>query len=213
MKLPSPSFSATQQPPCSAQRQFRPIAGSARHLQVWSCSRMLMLHRLASMPALLLPSFMFGPSPLRCQRLLRPLLPSTSPSQHLTVSVQADRLPRVIRVTFTAYIRRIYVPTFRMVSGFECCGPLAQMRPPLSAGCSSDRSFAYSFLQIPPRGGHPCCSASPHFSQTCPSRSFFARPLQLITSHERRLETCILRKAPGAGLNSVRAAERLSPIH
>ena len=73
---------------------------------------------------------------------------------------QADRLPRVIRVTLTAYIPWIYVPTFRMVSGFECCGPLAQMRPPLSAGCSSDRSFAYSFLQIPPRGGHPCCSAS-----------------------------------------------------
>jgi hypothetical protein len=124
---------------------------------------------------------------------------------------QADRLPRVIRVTFTAYIRRIYVPTFRMVSGFECCGPLAQMRPPLSAGCSSDRSFAYSFLQIPPRGGHPCCSASPHFSQTCPSRSFFVRPLQLITSHERRLETCILRKVPGAGLNSSRAANAFRP--
>ena len=73
---------------------------------------------------------------------------------------QADRLPRVIRVTFTAYIPWIYVPTFRMVSGFEFRGPLAQMEPPLSAGCSSDRSFAYSFLQIPPRGGHPCCSAS-----------------------------------------------------
>jgi len=47
-----------------------------------------------------------------------------------------------------------------MVSGFEFHGPLAQMGPPISAGCSSDRSFAYSFLQIPPRGGHPCCSAS-----------------------------------------------------
>jgi len=73
---------------------------------------------------------------------------------------QVDRLPRVIRVTFTAYIRRIYVPIFWMVSGFEPCGPLAQMGPPLSACCSSDRSFAYSFLQIPPRDRHPCCSAS-----------------------------------------------------
>ena len=33
-------------------------------------------------------------------------------------------------MTFTAYIRRIYVPTFRMVSGFESFGPLAQMGPP-----------------------------------------------------------------------------------
>ena len=88
---------------------------------------------------------------------------------------QADRLPRVIRVTFTAYIRRIYVPTFRMVSGFEFRGPLAQMGPPLSAGCSSDRSFAYSFLQIPPRDGHPCCSASSSHHQglqrTCTAKS------------------------------------------
>ena len=25
--------------------------------------------------------------------------------------------------------------------------------------CSSDQGFAYSFLQIPPHDGHPCCSA------------------------------------------------------
>ena len=25
--------------------------------------------------------------------------------------------------------------------------------------CSSDQEFAYSFLQIPPHDGHPCCSA------------------------------------------------------
>ena len=88
---------------------------------------------------------------------------------------QADRLPRVIRVTFTAYIRRIYVPTFRMVSGFEFHGPLAQMGPPISAGCSSGRRFAYSFLQIPPRDGHPCCSASSSHHQglqrTCTAKS------------------------------------------
>jgi hypothetical protein len=43
---------------------------------------------------------------------------------------QADRLPRAIRATFPAYTGRIYVPIFRMVSGFECPCPLAQMRPP-----------------------------------------------------------------------------------
>lgn len=57
--------------------------------------------------------------------------------------------PRVIGVTFIAYICRIYVLTFRIVSGFESLCPLAQMSQPISAGCSSDRSFAYSFLQIP----------------------------------------------------------------
>ena len=137
------------------------MAGSAHHLREWPYSRTLLLHRPASRSALLLPCFMFSPSPLRFQHtttsaaICRPIpapYDADSPSQD-------DRLPRVIRATFTAYIRRIYVPTFRMVSGFEFHGPLAQMGPPLSAGCSSDRSFAYSFLQIPPRDGHPCCSA------------------------------------------------------
>ena len=32
--------------------------------------------------------------------------------------------------------------------------------PSLICGsCPSGQGFAYSFLQIPPRGGHPCCSA------------------------------------------------------
>ncbi len=163
ISLPSPSFSATQQPPCEYSAPEQPKAGSARLPLSWPYLRMLLRHRLASRSALLLPCFMFGPSPLRfraatttsaaiCQPIPTPYGVS-SPRQ-------ANRLPRVIRATFTAYIRRIYVPTFRMVSGFECCGPLAQMGPPISAGCSSDRSFAYSFLQIPPHDGHPCCSAS-----------------------------------------------------
>jgi len=54
-------------------------------------------------------------------------------------------------------------------------------------------------------------TASAHFSQSCPSRSFFARPLQLITSHERRLETCILRKTSAVGLHSSRAANAFRP--
>jgi hypothetical protein len=88
---------------------------------------------------------------------------------------QADRLPRVIRATFPAYTRPIYVLTFRMVSGFESCGPLAQVSPPLFASCTSGRRFAYSFLQIPPRDGHPCCSASSSHHQglqrTCTAKS------------------------------------------
>ena len=40
---------------------------------------------------------------------------------------QDDRSPRVTRVTFIPYTRRINFHTFRMVWGFESLGPLAQM--------------------------------------------------------------------------------------
>jgi len=40
---------------------------------------------------------------------------------------QVDRPPRVMRVTFIPYTRRIYFHIFRMVSGFEFHCPLAQM--------------------------------------------------------------------------------------
>jgi len=101
---------------------------------------------------------------------------------------QNDRLPRVIRATFPACARRIYILTFRMVSGFECCGPLAQVRPPQFASCTSGRRFAFSFLQIPPRDGHPCCSASSSHRQglqrTLTAKST-KRPLQPIRSRLR----------------------------
>jgi hypothetical protein len=50
-----------------------------------------------------------------CERLIRPLLPSAShfPTPYgVSTTRQADRLPRVRRVTFPAYTRRIYVPTY-----------------------------------------------------------------------------------------------------
>lgn len=74
---------------------------------------------------------------------------------------QTGRSPRVMRVTFLPYTRRIYNPTlpddYRALKisafspGWDClvCG-----------FCSSGREFACSFLQIPPRGGHPCRPAS-----------------------------------------------------
>jgi len=40
---------------------------------------------------------------------------------------QMERPPRVIRVTFIPYTRRIYFHIFRMVLGFEYLCPLAQM--------------------------------------------------------------------------------------
>jgi hypothetical protein len=39
--------------------------------------------------------------------------------------------------------------------------------PPLSASCSSDQRFAYGFLQIPPRDGHPWRSANTSLCRVC----------------------------------------------
>src|SRR5262245_45639847 len=46
------------------------------------------------------------------------------------------------------------------VSDFEDHCLLIQPYRLLCGSCSSGQRFAYSFLQIPPRDGHPCCSAN-----------------------------------------------------
>ena len=70
------------------------------------------------------------------------------------------RSPGVRRVTFLPSTRRIYMTPLRMTFGFRCPTP---PRPGSAClvcdSCSSGREFAYSFLQTPPRGGRPCCSA------------------------------------------------------
>ena len=41
-----------------------------------------------------------------------------------------------------------------------CLSPAYLSKPSLICDfCPSDQGFAYSFLQIPPHDGHPCCSA------------------------------------------------------
>ena len=45
--------------------------------------------------------------------------------------------------------------------------PAHPIASPLSAGCSSEQRFACSFLQIPPRDGHPCCSANTSPCRVC----------------------------------------------
>lgn len=72
---------------------------------------------------------------------------------------QDDRSPRVRRVTFIPYTRGIYGGLVRMTLGFGSVCPLAHQPTPLCPSCSSGRDFACSFLPIPPRGGHRCCSA------------------------------------------------------
>ena len=72
---------------------------------------------------------------------------------------QARRSPRVRRVTFLPYPPHIHraVPDDR--------GLRTPTRPRPTArcltcdSCASGQNFAFSFLQIPPHDGHPCCSA------------------------------------------------------
>ena len=104
------------------------------------------------------------------QLLLWPRLTSDDPSQHLSMSValkQTVRSPRVLRTPLPAYACRIYVAVFRARIGLHRDWPAHPTAPPLSASCSSSQRFAYGFLQIPPRGGHPCRSANTSPCRVC----------------------------------------------
>lgn len=69
------------------------------------------------------------------------------------------RPPRLRRVLFPL----TYPPHLPVLPATFWTSPLLaglSAFPGLICGsCSSDQGFAYSFLQIPPHGGHPCCSA------------------------------------------------------
>ena len=93
------------------------------------------------------------------RHLLWPLLTSGDPSRRLSTPVapwQTTRPPRVRRATFplmpvgSTSWRSVQVPGF---------GDACHLTPPcrlVSASCSSGQRFASGFLQIPPRGRHPC---------------------------------------------------------
>ena len=102
--------------------------------------------------------------------LLWPRLTSGDSSQRLSTLVarrQSARSPRVLRTHLHAYACRIYVTTLRASTGLCVYVPAHPAVPPLSASCSSGQRFAYSFLQIPPRGGHPCRSANTSPCRVC----------------------------------------------
>ena len=101
-------------------------------------------------------------------QLLWPRLTSDDPSRHLSTPVaQGRRSPRVLRTHLPAYACRIYVTAFRARTGLCIYWPAHPTAPPLSASCSSGQRFAFSFLQIPPRDGHPCCSANTSPCRVC----------------------------------------------
>jgi len=82
-------------------------------------------------------------------------LPHDSSSQW-----QVDRPPRVMRATFTLIPAAFTSAVSAQVSGFEDIGLLTHCVRLVCDSCSSGQCFAFSFLQIPLRSGHPCRSAN-----------------------------------------------------
>ena len=72
-----------------------------------------------------------------------------------------------MRIYIHAYTRRNYVRTFRIVLGLRRALPSCPVRPPICGSCSSSQRFAFGFLQIPPRDGHPCRSANSSPYRAC----------------------------------------------
>ena len=73
---------------------------------------------------------------------------------------QDNRPPKVMRVTFPLIPAASTSAVSVQVLGFEDNGLLTHCGRLLCDFCSSGQCFAFSFLQIPPRDGHPCRSAN-----------------------------------------------------
>ena len=65
-----------------------------------------------------------------------------------------------MRVTFPLIPAAYTSTVFVQVSGFEDLRLLTHCDRLLCDSCSSGQCFAFGFLQIPPRDGHPCRSAN-----------------------------------------------------
>gem|GEM_PF-2608246 len=73
---------------------------------------------------------------------------------------QVTRSPRVMHVTFTLIPAASTSAVSVQDSGFEDIGLLTHCKRLVCDFYSSGQCFAFSFLQIPPRDGHPCRSAN-----------------------------------------------------
>lgn len=115
---------------------------------------------------------------------------------------QDSRPPRVRRVTFplipAAFTSTVSVQEW----GFEDNCLLTHGDRLLCDFCSSGQCFAFGFLQIPPRGGHPCRSAN---RSPCRADSRLSPP-----SHPAA--TTRTGTAPIKALRAMPGAQRQRPI-
>ena len=106
-----------------------------------------------------------------------------------------------MRVTFPL-IPAAYTPTVSVqVSGFEDLRLLAHCGRLPCDSCSSGQCFAFGFLQIPPRDGHPCRSAN---RSPCRADSGLSPPSHPAT-------TMCTGTAPVKALRAMPGARRGSP--
>ena len=66
------------------------------------------------------------------------------------------RPPQVSLTAFSSSIRRIYTTEFVQYWTLSCSADLSALCCLICDFYSSNRGFASSFFQIPPRSGHPC---------------------------------------------------------
>ena len=116
----------------------------------------------------------FGPSS-GSSGLLCPRLTSAEPSRRLSTPVARDP-PRTGQIGRSPRVRCDPFPLMPAAStsrgsvqvlGFGSIGPLTRSGCLVCGFCSSGQRFAYGFLQIPPRGGHPCRSANSSPCRVC----------------------------------------------
>jgi len=69
-------------------------------------------------------------------------------------------------IAFTPSTCYIYHAIFWQYRILFCLANSSRLHGLICSSCSSGRSFAYSFLQISPHDGHPCCSANGCYAPT-----------------------------------------------
>ena len=86
--------------------------------------------------------------------VLWPLL--TSHGSLLLQTSLSMRPPRVSVITFASYICCIYASKFGQYRTLFCVANSSVSKRLIYSFCSSDRGFAFDFLQTPPHDGRPC---------------------------------------------------------
>ena len=109
---------------------------------------------------------------------------------------QDHRPPRVMRVTFALMPAASTSAVSVQVSGFEDNGLRTHCGRLICDFCSSGQCFACSFLQIPPRDGHPCRPAN---CSPCRANSGLSPPSHpAATTRIGTAPVTALRAMPGA---------------